>query len=710
MKIKKCIKSSSLPNLLSNNTKSFNETFNSTKDQWIKSSLDTGFNSTAMTFHNKQSTNELGQFFFMYNDDNEVNEDTKQRNQKESKDILNKLAQWDKEHLVLNKKENPKHYKVFTSFSDNKNERSLINSQSEPMIRSISGLDTSNVHKHERILGQMKKKAPTRYKTRNSFNFEAFTQNKTSIKYINDKLNEVEELKKNKNEKDYYHEFLKEQMRTEAKSREKLMETYQRIILLKLKREKYEKILDDTYHLLDNAKTEYFLCTDILKERIKSVSKYYEAFRESNRLGSVESSNIYTDDNNLSFNHNPSNSQSNSTNSVNSNNSLPTNRKEITNYRFKSNFNSPNSRMNESRFRARRGVIYDLSKETKNAASKEKEAKINKQKKTLIDIYEEKMKKYREYVAIVEDINKEIKAYETKFNEIKSELLKIIEDTSLKMSSISKQGRECKLKFEAISNEQRAYYKEILKLGFDTRSEGLSWVVKRLLELNVPLDANLFPNYLDNEQIEFLINVSKLGFESTQLKLALQTLKLRQQRILDNNNQKRMDKITKFSMEKTNKTIASFIEGEMKNSLFSKENLKKLEDIYIRHHSLMKSSIQNKIEENEVLAIVETIKRKLCSFAYCPNNKKSTFWTDENDNNNVVRFLLEHEKQKEYFEDILVLRSRIKELDSFIHKLIINEVESFKEKFKYIKKKQSEKASAYYEKVYAALFGNTIVL
>ena len=151
-------------------------------------------------------------------------------------------------------------------------------------------------------------------------------------------------------------------------------------------------------------------------------------------------------------------------------------------------------------------------------------------------------------------------------------------------------------------------------------------MIKRLLELNVPLEPNLFPNYLDSDQIEFLINISKLGFENTQLKLALQTLKLRQQRILDSNNQKRMDKITKFSMEKANKTIASFIEGEMKSNLFSKENLKKLEDIYIRHHQLMKSSIQNRIEENEVLTIVETIKRKLCSFAYCPKSKKSSFW------------------------------------------------------------------------------------
>ena len=156
--------------------------------------------------------------------------------------------------MILNKKENPKHYKVFTSFIDSKKENvNKNNPQNETIFRSISGLDTSNVHKHERILGQMKKKTPTRYKTRNPFNFEAFTQKRRSNEYINQKLIEDEELTKSKNEKDYYHEFLKEQMRTEAKSREKLMETYQRIILLKLKREKYEKILDDTYHLTDNA-------------------------------------------------------------------------------------------------------------------------------------------------------------------------------------------------------------------------------------------------------------------------------------------------------------------------------------------------------------------------------------------------------------------------------------------------------------------------
>jgi hypothetical protein len=59
------------------------------------------------------------------------------------------------------------------------------------------------------------------------------------------------------------------------------MDIYENILLNKLKKRRYESILDETYHLLDTARTEYLLCIDILRERIKSVEKYYEAFINS---------------------------------------------------------------------------------------------------------------------------------------------------------------------------------------------------------------------------------------------------------------------------------------------------------------------------------------------------------------------------------------------------------------------------------------------
>ena len=82
----------------------------------------------------------------------------------------------------------------------------------------------------------------------------------------------------------------KDQKRTELKYRKVLMDLYEKILLNKLKKRRYENILDDTYHLLDNARTESNLCIDILKERIKSVEKYYEAFiNDNNKTQSNES-------------------------------------------------------------------------------------------------------------------------------------------------------------------------------------------------------------------------------------------------------------------------------------------------------------------------------------------------------------------------------------------------------------------------------------
>lgn len=700
MKPFKFNKSSSLPNLLPQ-TKAFNETSSTIWDVKNGSTLDSGMGSTAFSFHPTEKGNKdlgVGQFFFMYKD---FCDDEKKVNQYDSKDILQKLSQWDKDHLNDKKNYNAKGTKIFSAFY---NDKSNQTSSTEIFEQNIE-LNCHKVKKHEQLLEQMKKTAPLKYKSRNPFVFDIFFKDSSTNEVLSEQLKKEIAFEKYQHQKEYYHQFVKDQMKAELKFRAKLMEIYQKIILLKLKREKYEGVLDDTYRLLDAAKTEYFLCTDILKERIKSVSKYYEAFRENNRLGLGEETKKENED--LFVN---SLSQSNSSKTINSNtNSAPGTTKEIEGYRFRSNVNSP-SQSNSTRYRHRKAVVYNIAQEV-NKGKKGIGGKSNNQKKTLLDIYEEKMKKYKEYLSIVEDINKEIKNYETKYNEIKSDLEKFIDETLGKINLLSRQGRENKMKFEVLSKEQQIYYKEILKQGHDTRNEGLSWVIKRLLELNVPLEHHLFPTFLDTEQIEYLINISKLGFENNQLKLALQTLKARQQKIIDQENQQKMDKITKFSLEKNNKTFTSFIHAEIEKAIFSKENIKKLENIYLKHKNLMKANLENKIEESEILAIVNTIKKRLCSYAYCSKANKKNFWTSNDDGNNIVKFLLEHEKQKEFFEDILVLRSRIKELDSFIKKLMKDQFQSFKAKFESSKiKVKKEKLDATYDIVYSALFGKAIFL
>ena len=56
---------------------------------------------------------------------------------------------------------------------------------------------------------------------------------------------------------------------------------YQRILILKTQNKKTATILNDTFEMLDIATTEYNLSVDVLKERIKSVQKYYENIKKN---------------------------------------------------------------------------------------------------------------------------------------------------------------------------------------------------------------------------------------------------------------------------------------------------------------------------------------------------------------------------------------------------------------------------------------------
>jgi hypothetical protein len=56
---------------------------------------------------------------------------------------------------------------------------------------------------------------------------------------------------------------------------------------------------------------------------------------------------------------------------------------------------------------------------------------------------------------------------------------------------------------EELQKEHQIYYLDILKKGNDCRKDGLVWVVKNLLELQINLEYHHFPKYLSHEQINF---------------------------------------------------------------------------------------------------------------------------------------------------------------------------------------------------------------
>ena len=142
-----------------------------------------------------------------------------------------------------------------------------------------------------------------------------------------------------------------------------------------------------------------------------------------------------------------------------------------------------------------------------------------------MDIYEEKIKRYREYLLIMDDLNSEIKNYDEKYSLIKDELNGLLKTSSDRINQLTVESRQLKYIFKELNNQQTQYYLNILKNGSDTRTEGLSWIVKRLMELNVQIDSSMFPGFLDQEQIDYIIQISKLGFETAQLKQILESLR-----------------------------------------------------------------------------------------------------------------------------------------------------------------------------------------
>ena len=478
--------------------------------------------------------------------------------------------------------------------------------------------------------------------------------------------------------------ILRDQKRTEIKHRKALMDIYENILLNKLKKRRYESILDETYHLLDTARTEYLLCIDILRERIKSVEKYYEAF--------INSYNNKNKNNNDKHNKNKHSIDKNDNIDMNDNESNIENKIFSSNDSEYENENNTNKDNKEIKYSETNILSVEDNLSIKSQSS---ESKKKNKKKTNLEILEEKIKKYNEYISIKEDILSEIKGYDKRFSEINEQLSKIIKNSKEKVKKCNEEGINYRYLFQELSNEQKKYYLDILKKGKDTRNEGLTWVIKRLIELKVHLDESMFPSFLDNEQIEYLINISKLGFEKNQLKLIVNTLKHRHKM----NRSNSLININNFNEKRNENKISNYIKTIFKPGIISNKLIHQMEKLYLKHEDSTKNLIEKKVEESEIKNIVLKNKKFIHQIAINKIN------LDEEKEDNYLHSFMEQEKQKRYFYDIIQLNDRIKELDSFINKLIQEEINVFEDKIKFAKKTNGENLDNFRDKVYNALFG-----
>lgn len=106
--------------------------------------------------------------------------------------------------------------------------------------------------------------------------------------------------------------------------------------------------------------------------------------------------------------------------------------------------------------------------------------------------------------------------YEKKIEKINKIVLQLDSDIQLLKSNL-----------EILFSKQRQYYIDLLNKGIDVRSEGLKWIVKRLIELNTVIDYGIFPRFLEKSQIDYIIYISYKSVEISQIKILMKMLRAR---------------------------------------------------------------------------------------------------------------------------------------------------------------------------------------
>ena len=420
----------------------------------------------------------------------------------------------------------------------------------------------------------------------------------------------------------------KQKSKFEFLNKEQLMKIYKYIISNKLKKKKFKEIIDTAYNILNKARNECKLSVDLLRERIKSVQKYYEAYIESmNKLNKI----------------------------------------------------------NESETRK----LNDMEK------------------------YEEKINKYREYLGIYEEITKEIKCYEDKYNSVKFDLESFINEVKTKIVKLTEENNKFKYLFNELKDQQVEYYLEKLKKGEDTRNEGLSWIVKKLMELKIKIEPNLFPRFLDEEQISYIIQISKLGFECHQLKQITKKLRDKKSNLMQNKTGNiDINKFKKDLLIKDN-ALAEDINFDidfrdcfdelLKEKGIINKKITLLQEKFSKKEGIS-PIIKYKVENKKINLITKKIKDKINIFASTKNNK--LFENKEKNRDALIKCLFKEGKEKDYFQDIFLLSDRTKKLNILIYKLKNEEYSIFLEKMKLYETNENF-SSKLYGKIFNALFGNS---
>ena len=281
-----------------------------------------------------------------------------------------------------------------------------------------------------------------------------------------------------------------------------------------------------------------------------------------------------------------------------------------------------------------------------------------------------------------------------------------------KIDLLKEEENYLKLVKLSILSNQKEYYLDILKKGYDVRKEGLVWCVKHLLELQTDLEYYHFPKFLNHQECDYLIEQGNILLEIMQLKIIIKVMKEKNEK---SNIDKKFEYFNKMAIvaKNTKHHRKSLLQEEIENLKKEKNNITKTDKhlnkifnkVLMKHKETFKFLNDKKLEDLKIENITKDLKETLLE-------KAGNFGENFEELNSVLNMIESDIKTKNYLENIITLRTRLDYLKKKSQQIKENQLRLFKTRIdnnKRINKIITAESSLQNDLVFSALFGNTII-
>ena len=275
-----------------------------------------------------------------------------------------------------------------------------------------------------------------------------------------------------------------------------------------------------------------------------------------------------------------------------------------------------------------------------------------------------------------------------------------------KLKLINEEQGYLKFVYFSMLHEQRSYYLNILKNGYDVRYEGLVWCVRHLMEMDTNLEYYHFPKFLDHEQIDYLISQSKSYLMENLLSLTLHILKQKQKEIREEEKQNEYKKLKTYVKEKEEIKKKEKEKNKKKEPPKPKLNkndiksrvLKSYNELYNKYKDAFKFSETTTLnDEEQAKKIFIEIRDSIISKGDYSNHEKE---------NLILKFFEQNPLNKIQLKLIFELREQIKKIQEERYEEKKRMYQKMKERESNLDRYANTKLSVEVDLVFSALFGS----